>query len=117
MRYSVFSKNESCFAPRINSEKFVVDQFEASEFFEEDTIPVSDIRVFANSQSNPELAARIREGLIEREIDTFGDDVSSEDILDNMSSRYLTSDTLLSIVKDKIFKTRLKQKAETSLSN
>ncbi len=84
-----------------------IDQFQATEFFkDENGMILADFDVFARSQGNPELQAKIREYLVEQDVHGFDSSVSDEDVFNQLSSKYESTQSILDRVKARIIQLR-----------
>lgn len=89
-----------------------VDQFQASEFFEDENhMKLCDFDVFARAQNNVELQNKIRQQMIETDVKGFDSSVSDDEVFSQISSKYDSTTSILDRVKARIVELRSAQKA------
>ena len=86
-----------------------VDNFTNTEFFFKGGFRLRDIDVFARADSNPELRRKVNEYIIERDIVSSSSDLSEEQILENLETKYNVN-TALQAVRGRISDILCKEK-------
>lgn len=87
-----------------------IDQFQSSDFFKSDNgMEISDINVYAKSQSDAELREKMEKYLIENEIKGFDESVSNDEVFEKIQSKYLTRQKILSDIDKQIDFLRTKE--------
>lgn len=98
MIYSGFNTGVSKTPINLNGKKFEIDQFSVSEFFKDDLKKeVRDYHVMMNA--SPEVREKMLEYMVINDIKGFDTDVSDEEVLKSIRSKYegSTSSVLRSI--------------------
>lgn len=92
MKLSSFNKTLSpavCGDPAKDTPLPAVDQFAASEFFfGPDGSIISDVNVMVRLEGNPELQQKLRQYLVEKDIQSFDESTPDKEIFDSLSSQY-----------------------------
>lgn len=91
----------------------MIDKFVDSEIFKSESgLEINDVNVFAKVQSDPALAARVREQLIVQDIKGFDESVSDEDVFKSLEEKYSSASSALAAVKGRISEIRTKEIAD-----
>lgn len=101
-KYSVHGIGETCHNVSSHSGKFEVDQFQSSEFFFDNGVPLRDYQVTDLATGDPVLAQKMREYLVENDVKAFDTSVSDDDVFNSLQSKYLSSSSILSSIKSRI---------------
>lgn len=98
MLYSGFNTGVTKTPISLNGKKFEIDQFNVSEFFKDDlNKEVRDYHVMMNA--TPEVREKMLEYMVINDVKGFDTDVSNDDVLKSIHSKYenSTSSVLRSI--------------------
>lgn len=108
--------NKVCFVRRSRRGRCLksqIDTFVNSDIFRDEFgMEVSDINVYANVQSNPELANRVREMLIVQDVKGFDSSVPDDEVISALEQKYSSASQALNAVKLRISEIRTEELAE-----
>lgn len=93
--------------------KSQIDTFVNSDIFKnEHGLELSDVNVYANVQSNPEMANRVRELMIVKDIQGFDESIPDDKVFESLEQKYSSTSEALQAVKARIADIRTAQLAE-----
>lgn len=78
------------------------DQFCSTDFFKEGGLKLRDFNVFAKAAADPELQMKLREYIIENDVQGFDSSVSDDDVFNSIQSKYDSTSQILARVKERI---------------
>lgn len=86
-----------------------VDQFYSNDFFYEDGV-LQDIHLVAmKAESNPELAAKLKEAAFTKEVEMLPVDMSEDDMMKHFTSKYDNVSTFKNLIESRIHQLETEQ--------